>query len=355
MKLPGEKTEQATPKKRQDERKKGNIFLSKDVITVTSLIGTFFTLKILLPQIIADIREYILLYFNYASTKSEISASFISDMMIGFIIIFAKVAMPLLLITILISIVATVAQTKMLFAADSLKPKFNRLNPLEGFKKMVSAKSLVEILKGLIKISILLYIMYGFIQGRIIMFAKTINMEVYTSSAFLLESIMQLVFNITIAFVAVSALDFIYQKWDYEKQIRMSKQEIKEEYKQMEGDPLIKSKIKDMQRKIAMSRMMQAVPNADVVVRNPTHFAVALRYDIKKDSAPILVAKGQDEMALRIVKIAEENNVYVLENKLLARAIFATTELNREVPAEFYGTIAEILVYIYKLNNKKFE
>ena len=138
----------------------------------------------------------------------------------------------------------------------------------------------------------------------------------------------------------------------YERQIKMSKQELKEEYKQMEGDPHIKGKIKEVQRKMAMSRMMQSVSKADVVIKNPTHFAVALKYDLEKDQAPILVAKGKDELALRIIKEAEINDVFVLENKPLARAIYATTDINREIPEEFYGTIAEILVYVYKIKNK---
>ena len=150
----------------------------------------------------------------------------------------------------------------------------------------------------------------------------------------------------------ISVFDLFYQKWEYERQIRMSKQEIKEEYKQLEGDPKVKGKIKELQRKMAMSIMMQQVPDADVVIRNPTHFAVALKYNPDKDTAPVLVAKGQDELALRIVKVAEENNVFVIENKPLARAIFAATDLNQYLPPDFYGAVAEILVHVYKLNHK---
>ena len=165
--------------------------------------------------------------------------------------------------------------------------------------------------------------------------------------------LMLMVFNISIAFAAISALDYAYQWWDYERQIKMSKHDIKEEFKQMEGNPQIKGKIKEIQRKMAMSRMMQAVPSADVVIKNPTHFAVALKYDIEKDGAPMLVAKGQDELALRIIKTAEQSNVPVIENKPLARSIFSQTQLNQEIPQEHYAEIAEILVYIYKLNKKE--
>ena len=162
-----------------------------------------------------------------------------------------------------------------------------------------------------------------------------------------------MILRIVIAFLALAAGDFLYQWWHYEKELRMSKQEIKEEYKQTEGDPQIKGKIKEMQRRRAQSRMMQQVPQADVVIRNPTHFAVALRYRPDVDNAPIVLAKGQDELALRIVAVAQGAGVAVMENVPLARALYAQTELNQEIPQELYGAVAEVLVYIFKLDEKK--
>ena len=153
-----------------------------------------------------------------------------------------------------------------------------------------------------------------------------------------------------LSYVVLAAADYFYQRWDYERQIRMSKQELKEEFKQLEGDPQIKSKIKHTQRKMAQSRMMQKVPQADVVIRNPTHFAVALRYKPDQDQAPLVLAKGQDQVALRIVKVAEEHGVAVVENVPLARSLYASTELGQEIPPEFYNAVAEVLVYLYRLN-----
>lgn len=349
----GSKTEKATPKRKQDERKKGNIFLSKDIVIVSSLLGVFYTMKILFPFIFSTLKEYLLQYISFVGTKTEITETFASEVTFGLIITFFKVAMPIIMASVLISIIATISQTKLLYSTDSLKPKFSRLNPIQGFKRMFSMKSFVEVLKGIIKITILFYIMYNFIESRMILFSKTISMELSASCIILFQSIMQLVVKISIVFIAISAFDYFYQWWEYEKQIKMSKQEIKEEYKQMEGDPQIKGKIKDAQRKMAMSRMMQAVPAADVVIRNPTHYAVALKYDIEKNEAPMLIAKGQDELASRIVKVAEESDVVVIENKPLARAIFATTDINREIPMELYGTVAEVLVYVYRLKEKQ--
>ena len=347
-----EKTEQATPKKRRDERKKGNIFLSKDVVVVASLLGTFFSLKLLFPGMYEAISTFLIRYMNYASTKTEVTAEFVSDMTREMIITFVRVCVPLLMIAVLLAIVATTAQTKLLFSTDALKPKFSRLSPLQGFKRLFSSKSLVEVLKGIIKISILIWIMYDFFIGQLINFERTLKLDLISSTAFVLDCVMKLVMKVSIAFVAISAFDYFYQWWDYEKQLKMSKQEVKEEYKQTEGNPQIKGKIKELQRRMAMSRMMQSVPTADVVLRNPSHFAVALKYDGEKDAAPIVVAKGQDEVAFRIIKIAEENGVQVVENKPVARALYAMTKVSGMIPEEFYGTVAEILVYVYKLEGK---
>lgn len=347
------KSEKATPKKRRDERKKGNIFQSKDIITVVSLLGVTYTIKLLFPRIYLTAKEFLVRYITYAGTKEKITSDFVIDITTGFIVAFASIIVPILLMSILTSIVATAAQTKLLFSMESLKPKWSRISLLQGFKRLFSLKSLVEVVKGTIKITILFVILFNYFESRILDFSKTISMSIMAATGFILSSCVGLIFNISIAFVAISVLDYFYQWWDYERQLKMSKQDIKEEYKQTEGNPQIKGKIKELQRKMAMSRMMQEVPGADVVIKNPTHFAVALRYNSDRDAAPVLVAKGQDEMALRIIKVAEMNGVYVVENKPLARAIYATTDLKREIPAEFYGTIAEILVTVYKLKNKK--
>lgn len=348
------KTEKATPKRRQDERKKGNVLISNDIIAVASLVGSFFSLKLLFPKMISNIEMFINEFFGYAGTKTSISNSFIADIVKDFIVAFALIALPVMLISISMSVAATVAQTRPIFVLDSLKPKFNRLNPIEGIKRLFSVRSLFDVIKGVIKISVLIFILYNFISDSLLTISRTTDMDLTSSIAVLLGLIISLAFKICLAFVAIAVFDYFFQWWEYERQIRMSKQELKEEFKQMEGNPQIKARIRDIQRKMAMSRMMQAVPKADVVIKNPTHFAVALKYDLNKDNAPILLAKGQDQLALRIIKEAEANGIFVMENKPLARAIYATTDLNAEIPPEFYGTVAEILVYIYKIKNKKF-
>ncbi|MCI8866692.1 MAG: flagellar biosynthesis protein FlhB [Anaerotignum sp.] len=350
--MPGERTEKATPKRRRDERKKGNVLQSKDIVTVFTLIGGFYALKLTFMSSYSALKGCMLKYFSYMQNKAELSQDLIREMAFDSVLVAARIIAPLMACIVFLSIAATVFQTKPLFVLDSLKPKFNRLSPLQGFKKIFSVRSIVEVLKGIIKISILFYLLYDFIGKQIIELPKLFTLEIPAACGYMFQTVFNMALRIGMAFAVISVFDFFYQRWEYERQLKMSKQEIKEEYKQLEGDPQVKGKIKELQRKMAMSRMMQQVPDADVVIRNPTHFAVALHYDPEKHVAPILLAKGQDEMALRIVRVAEENEIFIVENKPLARAIYATTDLNQQLPPEFYGAVAEILVHVYRLNHK---
>ncbi len=350
--MPGERTEKATPKRRRDERKKGNVLQSKDIVTVFTLIGGFYALKLTFMSSYSALKGCMLKYFSYMQNKAELSQDLIREMAFDSVLVAARIIAPLMACIVFLSIAATVFQTKPLFVLDSLKPKFNRLSPLQGFKKIFSVRSIVEVLKGIIKISILFYLLYDFIGKQIIELPKLFTLEIPAACGYMFQTVFNMALRIGMAFAVISVFDFFYQRWEYERQLKMSKQEIKEEYKQQEGDPQVKGKIKELQRKMAMSRMMQQVPDADVVIRNPTHFAVALHYDPEKHVAPILLAKGQDEMALRIVRVAEENEIFIVENKPLARAIYATTDLNQQLPPEFYGAVAEILVHVYRLNHK---
>ncbi len=346
------KTEKASPKKRKDERKKGNVFQSKDIVSVASILVIFLFLKAYFPFMFKEISRILDKYFGYMQDKTTMTVTLTSEIGKDVVLSTMLIAMPTALLSIFIGVIATGAQTRFLFSAENLKPKFERMNPIKGIGKMFSLKSVVEIVKGIIKIAVIAFMIYDFINQKIIGYSKAFDRDIVQSIIYALDAVIGLVLNISIVFVFVAALDFMYQWWDYERQIKMSKHDVKEEYKQMEGDPKVKGKIKDKQRQMAMSRMMQAVPSADVVIKNPTHFAVALKYDMERDNAPILVAKGQDELALRIIAVATENNVYVVENKPLARTIFGSTMLNREIPIEHFGAVAEVLAFVYKLKNK---
>lgn len=347
----GSKTEKATPKKRRDERKKGNVFLSQDAVAVATLMGSFLTFWLLAGKIAEELTAFMRFCVAECGATASIG-TVLRELMMQALLLLAKTVLPITLITALCAIVATFAQTKLLVSGELLRPKFSRLNPLEGFKRLFSLKSVINALKGILKITILMIIIYMSLADMFHESSKYLYSDVRAAGAHLFEMGMGMVVRIAVAFIALAAMDFLYQWWDYERQIRMSKQEIKEEYKQMEGDPQIKGKIKEMQRRRAQSRMMQQVPQSDVVIRNPTHFAVALRYKPEEDNAPIVLAKGQDSLALRIVKVAEENHVAVIENVPLARALYAETELDREIPPDLYNAVAEVLVYIFRLNEK---
>ena len=349
----GEKTEKATPKKRNDERKKGNVFMSRDAVSVATLIGSFSVLWLTLPNFSRELGSFMTYCLEMSSDSGGDLMQYLNELVVQCILVVVKTAGPVLLVTLGCAVAATFAQTRFLIATEPLKPKLSKLSPLKGFKRLFSLKSVVEAVKGILKIILLMAIIYFSIQDMFLESSKYLYTDLDTSSLHLVEYAAGMVMRIAVAFVALAGADFLYQKWDYERQMKMSKQEVKEEYKQLEGDPQVKGKIKELQRRRAQSRMMQQVPDADVVIRNPTHFAVALRYKPERDAAPIVLAKGQDAIALRIVQIAEENQVAVMENVPLARALYAQTELNQEIPPALYAAVAEVLVYIFRLNEKK--
>lgn len=341
------KTEKATPKKREDEQKKGNIFQSSDVISALSILALFYTLKFIFPFLYKHMSGVIIKYIGYMRTVNTLSTAFAMDAAKDVLIAVLLLAGPVMLVSIAVGIIATGMQTRFKISKENLKIKFSRLSPLQGIKKMFSLRSITELIKAMLKISVIGYILYSAFLNISKSFTRLMFEDVMGAVSFILNSIMDIVIQLSLAFILIAAFDYLYQWWEYERNIKMSKQEIKEEYKQLEGDPQIKGQIRDRQRKMATQRMMQQVPTADVIIRNPTHFAVALKYDIEKNSAPIVVAKGQDYTALKIIEIAEQHHIPMTENRPLARALYSTVEINREIPQEYYLILAEIMAWVY--------
>lgn len=345
-----EKTEQPTSKRRKDARKEGNVFQSKDIVTVLMLFGVFYVVRLMLPFIYATIREYMEYAFSSVGTDAPFENG--PHIFVYSVVSLLKCALPLLLTAMALGILGHGIQTRFLVTFKSVRPKFSKLNPIKGLKNMFGLKKLVDLIKNLIKIAILLVLLYNIIRSDLSPISRMFDMQMMNSTAYMLQLVYDLVIKVCIAFAVVAFFDFLYQRWDYENNLKMTKQEVKDEYKMTEGNPEIKGRIRRIQRQMAMSRMMQSVPEADVVVRNPTHFAVALKYDPDKNGAPVVLAKGQDYLALRIVAVAQEHGVSVIEDRPLARALYASCELTQEIPAEFYGAVAELLVYIYRLNHR---
>lgn len=264
-----------------------------------------------------------------------------------------KCAVPPLLLAVLLGILTQGVQTRFNLSFEVIKPKFSNLNPISGFGKLFSLRKLFESIKDVFKITLLFMLLYNIIREDITAAARMLDMNLLNSAVYMMKMIFELVKKVCLAFVVVAFFDYLFQRWQFEKDLKMTKQEIKDEFKQTEGNPEIKGRIRRIQKQMAMSRMIQKVPEADVIIRNPTHYAVALKYDPEKFGAPVVLAKGQDELALRIVNVGEEYGVFITENKPLARALYAAGKLDREIPAEFYGAVAEILVYIYKTGSRE--
>ncbi|MEG1686374.1 MAG: flagellar biosynthesis protein FlhB [Angelakisella sp.] len=351
--MAGEKTEQATPKRKQDERKKGNIFQSQEVVIVASLFIMFTALKMLSPMIAQAITTALSRFWQLGETINTISLETGRQLFIQSMIAYGICTLPLMGISCLVAVVVTFAQTRGLITTKSMGFKFSRLNPLSGLKKLFSLRGLVELLKSLVKISVLTYIIYTNLQTVLPVLPKLFDVTPMQATVYLGDIISSLINATAAVFVFLAVADYVYQWWEYEKNLRMSKDEIKEEYKQTEGDPAVKGKIKDKQRQMAMSRMMQGVPSADVVVRNPTHFAVAIKYDPDNGRAPRVIAKGADRIALRIVEVAEQAGVTVSENVSLARGLYAAVEIGMEIPEQFYQPVAEVLAFVYNIKKQK--
>lgn len=346
-----EKTEQPTGKRLSDARKEGNVFQSKDVVTIVMLFGVFYMVKVMFPFIYRTARECTIHFFSLVAADTPLNSS--PNIYIYMCVAVVKCALPILLVSMVLGILGHGVQTRFNISFKLLKPKLSKLNPINGLKKMFGIKKLVDLAKNLIKIALLTALLYNLLKADLVSVARMINMNLYVSAGRMLEMVFDLVVKVSIAFTVVAFFDYLYQRWDHTQNLKMTKQEVKEEFKNTEGNPEIKGRIRRIQRQMALSRMMQKVPEADVIIRNPTHFAVALKYDPDKYGAPVVLAKGQDQVALRIVHVGEENGVFIMENKPLARALYASCEIDQEIPAEFYGAVAEILVYIYKESHRE--
>jgi len=248
---------------------------------------------------------------------------------------------------------ANVAQVGLIFSGNSVSFKIDRLSPLSGLKRMFSAHSTVEVLKGIFKIVLVAWLLYATIQGELTEVIAVMESQPAEILNFLGKLCYQMGLKITLVLAVLAAFDFAFQRWQYEKNLRMTRQELKEEMKQTEGDPVVKSRIRSMQRETARKRMLTKVPSADVVITNPTMLAIALKYDPKTMNAPVVVAKGVRLVAEKIRQLAKKHGIPIVEDKPLAQALYKLAEVGNEIPYQFYQAIAEIMAYVYKLKNKR--
>lgn len=347
-----QKTEPATPRRREEARSKGQVARSQEINTALILLLGAVVLYVTGPSVSAGLRNILItcLTDHIHETITIASALRILNS-IGTTA--ASVLAPLLGGVLLAAAIASYGQVGFVVSTDPLGPKFERLNPVRGIGRLVSAKSFVKLATSLAKVAVVGLAAYLYIRSRIDDIPALITYTIPAIYECICRWSLELVFVIALAFLIIAATDYAFQRWDFERDIRMTKQELREELKRSEGDPLVKSRVRQIQREMASRRMMQDVPDADVVVKNPAHYAVALRYQLGTNMAPTVVAKGMNLVAMKILEIARENGVPEVENEPLAQTLYKTVEIGSEIPAVLYKAVAQVLAYVYCLRSKR--
>jgi flagellar biosynthetic protein FlhB len=347
-----ERSEAPTGKKRGEARKKGQVPKSPDLSQMTVLLGLIMILHSMLGAACLIVMNYFKLVYRHLD---RIQLDERGVMLDGgqLLLTVARAVGPLAAGAMVIGVVVNVSQTGLLFATESLRLNFTKLNPLTGLKRLVSPNSVFTLGKSLYKIGLVGYIAYLTIRSSFPQLLVLSRLEPLQSIGIILDLVYRMALRIVVTMLVLSAVDYFYQRHTLEKSLKMTKDEVKQEMKQQESSPQLKARIRARQREIAKRRMMTEVPRADVVVANPTHFAVALKYDSSMMRAPTVVAKGQDLMAFKIRELAQQHDVPIVENPVLARALYHTTDLGREIPGELYEGVAEVLAFVYRINEQR--
>lgn len=347
-----DKTEQPTGKRLSEARNKGSIAKSPDLNNAVSLLVGFVMLSFVgmtMYESLREVTEYSLGHLFY----KEFTPHTVSHIIISQIYITAKILLPILGALMIVGLVVSYLQTGFLLSFELIKPKLQKFNIISNAKGLFSLKSLVKLGFSVVKLLIIGLMSFLFIRKELDHIMDVIDFSLLQTFSLLAKLTYGLSLRVAAALIILAVVDYIYQKWQHKRGLKMTKHEVKEEGKQAEGDPLIKSKIKSLQIQMAMKRMMSALPTADVVVTNPTHFAVALKYDGKVMRAPTVVAKGADLIALRIKEVAKKHNIPLVENKSLAQTLYKTVEIGKEVPQKLYYAVAKILSYVYQLKKER--
>ena len=346
----GDKTEDPTPRRLEEARKKGQVPKSSELNAAVNLLALTVLLLALSPTLWQNFLQVMRKYLEMNAeiltpgNLAALAGGVVSDLLL--------LLGPVLLTAFVAAVAASYLQGGVLFTPSLLAPKLERINPLSGLQRIFSKRALVELLKSILKVVIVALVAWNFLRANF----ETLFVVLYQNAANTWEIVSSLGLNlairIAVAFAALAAADLMYQRYEYYKSLKMSKQEIKDELKEMEGDPQLKARIRETQRKIAMQRMLHDVPSATVVITNPTELAVALRYREKEDEAPVVVAKGAGVLARRIRELAREHHIPLVENKPVARTLFQQVELGETIPVELYQAVAEILAFVYRTKGR---
>lgn len=345
------KTEDPSQKKLDDARLKGQVAQSKEIGIWLILLMITLIIGVGAGPLFTAMKDYLKIYFEQAGQMPSGVGGLgvlLTDM---FLHTLGFVAIPFILLM-AAAYLGSFVQVGFLVAPEVIKPELSKISILKGFKRLFSMKSIVEFIKGIIKISVIGIVTYMVIKPYMGAIEHTINQTMGVLLEDILSLTMKLMMTIVVIFFFVAILDLLYQRWEFNKQMRMTKQEVKDEYKQTEGDPYVKGKLKQLRMDKARIRMMANVPKADVVITNPTHFSIALQYDAEKSDAPVVIAKGVDELALRIREVAKEHDIILYENPPLARSLYDLVDLDEAIPPELYKAVAEVITFVYQKKGK---
>lgn len=351
----GEKSEEPTPHRLREAREKGQIAKSKEITTALLLIFSYMLFRYTGEYIWNNLTLMATSILSQIPNAGEFSYAFVGNILLLGLRGLALCVAPIFGLTVFVAFAAEALQTGFLFSIDPLTPRIERISPAEGFKRMFSLQGFVELVKSIVKILIVFWIMWGAIKDDIPSIIILINGQPWDAIVLGGSIAYKVAFRVGLFYVAIALADYLYKRWEYLRGLKMTKQEIKEEYKRLEGDPMIKQRMRELQRQVAYQRMMAAVPQADVVVTNPVHIAVALKYEVPKMKAPMVLAKGERKAAEEIKRIADGAYVPIVENEPLARSVYRTTEVGKQIPGELYQAVAEVLAYVYRIKKNRAE
>lgn len=353
----GEKTEPATSKKLNDIRKEGQVAKSKEIITAISLMSLFIILKVYLSSLgtgLIDVYKeiYSSVPLVISESASGLQTRMATTVLRQVIVDVVKLAIPILIVAVVIAVLGNMLQQKWMVTAKPLQPKLSKLSPISGLKRMFSVRQLMELLKSIAMIALIMVVVYTTIKSKMNVLLTFYDVGLNAALSTIGSIIIDLGIKISAVFLIVGFVDLIYQRHKFKNDNMMTKQEVKDEYKNSEGDPQVKGQIRRKMQEISRRRMMQQLPEADVVITNPTHFAVALKYEPNAGKAPVVIAKGADYLAFQIKDKAKEYNIAIVENKPLARILYHNIDVGMEIPPELYQAVAEILATVMRTNNR---
>ena len=353
----GEKTEPATEKKLRDAREEGKVSKSKELTAAFDLLVLFLVLKVFISFIGEGMIQIYPYTYNLMPDFVEqfavdCSVKQVSSFMLTVILMMFKVTAPFFIFGVAVTLVVSIVQVGWKVTAKPLKPKGDKFNPINGFKRIISKDSIFELFKSILKIAVIIYVAYTAVKDDVndifILYDMSLNQAIALCGSVIINA----GFKISLVYFVVGVADFAYQRHRFNEEMKMTKQEVKDEYKNTEGNPEIKGRQRQRMREASRQRMMQDVPKADVVITNPTHLAVAIKYDAEVSKAPVVLAKGEDYLAQKIRESAKEHNIEIVEHKPLARMLYANVDVGAEIPPELYQAVAEILAMVYNMKNR---